>query len=72
MFLLHGRLSGVDGFADAAQLNGEERKRRGVNLRSCSVCISAHTIISRWAYNRPNDKYATSENANIDQESKAR
>ena len=47
MFLLHGRLSGVDGFADAAQLNGEERKRRGVNLRSCSVCISAHTIISR-------------------------
>lgn len=37
MFLLHGRLCGVDGFADAAQLNGEEReKRRGVNLRSCS------------------------------------
>lgn len=32
MFLLHRRLSGVDGFADAAQLGGEER--RGVNLRS--------------------------------------
>lgn len=31
MFLLHRRLSGVDGFADAAQLGGEER--RGINLR---------------------------------------
>lgn len=28
MFLLHGRLCGVDGFADAAQLNGEERKKK--------------------------------------------
>lgn len=27
MFLLNGRLCGVDGFADAAQLNGEERKK---------------------------------------------
>lgn len=26
MFLLHRRLSGVDGFADAAQLGGEERR----------------------------------------------
>lgn len=28
MFLLHRRLGGVDGFADAAQLEGEDRGER--------------------------------------------
>ncbi len=35
MFLLHRCLGGVDGFADAAQLGEEERRR--VNLRSCTA-----------------------------------
>lgn len=34
MFLLHRRLGGVDGLADAAQLKGKQRRAKGVNLTS--------------------------------------
>lgn len=63
MFLLHRRLGGVDGFADAAQLEGEDERREVVlhlgqlthpltrpRFRACNTPIANSWVMKRYKY----------------------
>ena len=54
MFLLHRRLSGGDGLADAAQLKGDEEE---LILDLVQFAFSTHTALVRRADNEPHNKY---------------
>lgn len=64
MFLLHRRLGGVDGFADAAQLRGEQMT--GMNLGRLGMLLHPH----HPTYNRhDNSKFTSGEKVKISGES---
>ena len=58
MFLLHRRLRGVDGFADAAQLEKKKKRRRGQELiLDLGRFASPPTHTTIRPHNGRNEKY---------------